>query len=187
MTDTTTQPLSPQVATELYRAAWLAHVEAYNQAAMLSHDAHVPAVLPRWQAALVKRDAAFERLRFAQARLREALLASGYTETEAAVRRAEIDHHRHSGAPLSEHVATERYRAAWLAHVEAYNQAAEPLAQMALVEREAAFENFRFAQAQLREALLAIGYTETEARLTITRASRGLTTLPAGAQETEAE
>ena len=84
-------PLSEHVATGRYRAAWLAHVEAYNRAAMLSRDAHVPAVLPLWQAALVDRDAAFDTLRTAQARLREALLAIGYTETEAAVRRAEID------------------------------------------------------------------------------------------------
>ena len=82
-------PLSEHVATELHWTARIAHVNANNRAALLSRDAHVPAVLPRWQEALVDRDAAFLALRFARARLREALLAAGYTETEAAVRRAE--------------------------------------------------------------------------------------------------
>ena len=83
MTDMTdTQALSEQVATERYRAAWLAHAEAFTRA---------DKIRPGWQEALAQRAAAFEALIDAQVRLREAHLAIGYTERHAALRRAEIE------------------------------------------------------------------------------------------------
>ena len=91
MTDTTTEPLSVEVATESYRVAWLAHAEAFSRAALLSRDGHVPAVLPRWLTALAERDAACEILGSAGDRFRESMLASGYTETEAAWRRSQLE------------------------------------------------------------------------------------------------
>ena len=89
--DTTTEPLSAGVAAASYRVAWLAYVEAANRASLLSRDARVPAVLPHWQAARRERDAAYEIRQFAQARLRESLLAIGCTETSAAWRRSQIE------------------------------------------------------------------------------------------------
>ena len=90
-TDTTAQPLSEQVATERYQAARLGYIEAFNRADLLSLDGHTPDGQARWQAAWKDRDYALEALQFAQARLRDSLLAIGYTETEAAVHRAETE------------------------------------------------------------------------------------------------
>ena len=91
MTDTTTEPLSAQVATESYRVAWLAHAEAFRQAALLSRDGHVPAVVPRWRAALADRDVACEILRSARERFRESLLTFGFTETQAALSWSQLE------------------------------------------------------------------------------------------------
>ena len=92
MTDTTTEPLSVEVATESYRVAWLAHAEAFSRAALLSRDGHVPAVAPRWLTALAERDAGCEILGSAGNRLRESLLAMGYTEVGSAWIRSQIEH-----------------------------------------------------------------------------------------------
>ena len=97
MTDTTdtTPTLSVQEeATETYRVAWLTYAaagEAFSRAAMLSRDGHVPAVVPRWQAALADRDAACEILRSARERFRESMLAIGCTEAGAAWSRSQIE------------------------------------------------------------------------------------------------
>ena len=94
MTDTTdtTPTLSVQEeATETYRVAWLTYAEAFSRAALMSRDGHVPAVVPRWQAALAERDAACEILRSARERFRESMLAIGCTEAGAAWSRSQIE------------------------------------------------------------------------------------------------
>ena len=83
MTDTTGQPLDQPLAERLYRAAWLAHLEAVDRVSRLQ--------LLGAQRELQQLTAAVRIIRAARARPREALLAAGYTETEGEHRRLEIE------------------------------------------------------------------------------------------------